>query len=1181
MKTNKLIIILLALCCAAFITVGCSEEPQTQSSEDSGKPLATVTLDISEHTMNVGDSVLITADKNCTWTVSDENVASVNNGLVTSKKLGEATVTAEYQGAKATCIITVTDELLGEPVLTLDLKSEKLVVSETTEIFPIAVFGSQIADNDELSYSVTSSNKNVVAADGFKLTGKGEGEAVITLTLNYKQKSYSVEKTITVRSVSDIWFQEKEVSVVSDNRFSLEVFGTFSDSQDVSEVSYSVSDPDVVNYENGTFVAIKTGTATVTATYKDVSDSCTVRVCNPVVNVSDFLKIYDNPSENYILLMDIDLTGKAIGKSKVDFDGYLDGNGFSIKGIAFTEWQSHLFRNVSGKIKNINFESVKINGSNVLIQTGLLAYALNGARIENCRFDVKFLNVGSGNLSEEAKYAGWGMFAGVVASYNDCAYIKNCYITVSTPHNSKDDYIGSVVGNNRGELILDNVIIEKAGTVEVSVKNTGIIVESSNAGVYEKNVAFVVAKQVFSSNIWHDSEGLITLKKGIVSLGELALYNVITEVRNINGDGYEQLKSETLFGLTGNRIEAYIPSEDIYGFTFSPEDSVTSATLDNEGTKLYLRYERNEYTVTLSYAGKTVTKRYKFREVCDLNTFGITAPQVAGKAFIGWGEEAYEKFNVTKNLILSAPVYAIEISSYDDLIKIKDNPSANYVLTNDIDATKETGKAEVIWAMINEFSGVLDGNGYSIKNVSLYNSNPDWFEKISLFDNFSGVLKDIGFDNIKCVPTKAGYKNGIIAREFSGKARNIYLNATITKTYYQYDGHQYGALFGSIEGECEVTDCFIRFKTSRNSNTTSPFGFVSGTLNSEAYIDNIVILKDDNAVNETGSIIAYYGNKARVNGVSCSVNNPAENVLSGVLIANESVVIEKSNKVLGFGWSSNGDLLPYLLKENAIDDKVVVVSNVSQLYDAIINDSSAYIILANDIECKDYVWAMVGTSFNGTINGNGYAIKNLTLSGGTSGGHTRMAMFRYYMGTIRNISFENAKIDVKGCVAINGIIASEFGGLAENIKVDVTFTNVYHHPDESNPHHSGAMFGELSSSGATIKNCLIKVTTPEDYKIGYIAGLLNNNSTISNIVVVSNAKAGPFAFYRASTANINGIVVKVSGDSGDYAASDALAVAAINGYLIGNEEEVAISAGTILGSAWVCDGTQIPYLKQN
>ena len=101
------------------------------------------------------------------------------------------------------------------------------------------------------------------------------------------------------------------------------------------------------------------------------------------------------------------------------------------------------------------------------------------------------------------------------------------------------------------------------------------------------------------------------------------------------------------------------------------------------------------------------------------------APQVEGYVFAGWYFDAeyttryFFDYPLTEATTLYAKFYNLSLGEYivisnvEQLMAIKDDPTAKYLLACDINCKGET------LAPIDEFSGEIEGNGYKIYNFSI------------------------------------------------------------------------------------------------------------------------------------------------------------------------------------------------------------------------------------------------------------------------------------------------------------------------------------------------------------------------------------------------------------------------------------------------------------------------------
>lgn len=110
-----------------------------------------------------------------TWTSSDPSVATVEKGLVTAVGKGTATITAEYDGQKATCIIRCRFEDTSWRASSTD------VTLSVGESFRLTVTNGSGETADAIWIMDTD---GVVSVDGSTITGRAPGTVTLTATVD-------------------------------------------------------------------------------------------------------------------------------------------------------------------------------------------------------------------------------------------------------------------------------------------------------------------------------------------------------------------------------------------------------------------------------------------------------------------------------------------------------------------------------------------------------------------------------------------------------------------------------------------------------------------------------------------------------------------------------------------------------------------------------------------------------------------------------------------------------------------------------------------------------------------------------------------------------------------------------------------------------------------------------------
>jgi hypothetical protein len=187
------------------------------------------------------------------------------------------------------------------------------------------------------------------------------------------------------------------------------------------------------------------------------------------------------------------------------------------------------------------------------------------------------------------------------------------------------------------------------------------------------------------------------------------------------------------------------------------------------------------------------------------------------------------------------PSKNLEIRTWYDLDKVRDNLAGNYTLMNDLDSTTAgyewlagptanwgKGWEPIGWQPIGSwgtegFNGTFDGQGYEIRD--LFINRPDQ-DLIGLFCGVGGYIKDLGVVNAYVVGANV---TGGLAAGSGGTVSYCYFSGSVT-------GYAYvGGLVGSNGGPGTVSYCYFNGSVTGNMYVGCLVGFNSYAVVSNSY----------------------------------------------------------------------------------------------------------------------------------------------------------------------------------------------------------------------------------------------------------------------------------------------------------------------------------------------------------
>ena len=429
-----------------------------------------------------------------------------------------------------------------------------------------------------------------------------------------------------------------------------------------------------------------------------------------------------------------------------------------------------------------------------------------------------------------------------------------------------------------------------------------------------------------------------------------------------------------------------------------------------------------------------------------------------GKGLVGTLNEDYFFLKVKEELVLNGYELPenIQAALDNDLIEIniteigKDNISTlatatagYFALTEDIDMTGIT------WTPSATFTGVLDGQGHIISNLTCAN----------LFSGFAGEIKNVNFINVAFTGNKGFLSSANISSEIKVE------NAIFAFAQFGRDKDSWASLAGYLTGGvANLKNVYIEAPASANSR----MGMVSCHAGTGYVLENVYMVGGCASIHSTTS----------ENNVNYVYDNPTYGKgLVGTLNKDYFFLSVKEEIAL------NGYDLPANI-QSALDNGLIK-TNITQInkdnISTLATATAGYFVLAEDIDMTDVAWTP--SSFSGVFDGQGYTISN--FSGASFFTSSNGAV-------IRNVSF------IDTTFTGDGFFATGNGPRTATVENCVlTFTQF--------GRDSGswaALFAGQTDGILTLNNVYIEIPETTNDRVGAITKVAETGSKLTNVYLV-------------------------------------------------------------------------------
>ena len=844
-----------------------------------------------------------------------------------------------------------------------------------------------------------------------------------------------------------------------------------------------------------------------TRKYKEGERNIYIDFYKEINNIPDWEEMQKFPTENYILMQDLDFTNQTTNIIiKNEFKGKFEGNNHTIRNIIIPTGNVALFYSLTGSISNLKVENYKqiINGSGTTF--GFIRFTNQRSKVDNLH--IKNIEITKTDSTEV-------VFGGIVGQ-GTYSSIKNSSVTNESI--KIETYLDNLtLGGLMGQSTYSNIENCFAQELDIEVTNAlalkgiggilgvnknGSVSNTYSTGKIKANKEYVGGIVGYNSDIVNKCFSTVNLESTAENIGGIIGYNSYTSSSGIPvkynlylGDIY------TTINLS-NRISG---NASIDNTNFGYENQkVTGIDVANESVEL-LSY--NEIFNKNTYIDKLLwNDSYDYSLLDDnilpklknSNTYEIIPNQADIK--LTMKECQVQKIEVQKSsntiaeirLEFTNPnnlqITEINIEGLQNNITRNTNYNGMTYIDMQVTPTKywDNYKLAEIWYMENKEKQKIDmSERIDLQFFKEINSYSDWQDIDDTSAENYTLMADIDFSG-KQVNT-----NISIGRlEGNNHAlRNINVNIETS-----------GGLIKEVKNNLNnLTFSNIRINCSTSGNYMGIIGNTAAEIENITFENTEIIAPNRNYVaciaNTTSEKISNITlNDINISGtkyVAGCIASTNEKDITNIIADNVTVVASESYAAGIIAYAPWSDYT----KEQAIQYLTVTNSNITGInyvggvlgYGRVNHMDSA----DNKVNGKSYVGGVSGYAY--TNNGN-----STTTNSVIKGSGSYIGGIAGYHDSLKNVKVYNSQIYG------TSIYSNLVGGIGGTCGAQVTYTIVENCIVSS----LGSQVGGINGNKGALYSAVINTTVEGYSEVGGLAGMISSySSTISNSYTNATVRA--------------------------------------------------------------------------